>query len=179
MGILLVVVCATGSVVLAREPGTVLVAALSNPVPVGHTLDVEDLKQVEVVDAHGVSIVPADEISSVLGRPLTTSLPAGAILPASAVGQARVPYGAAVVAMALGPGRIPPGATAGANVSVVLADVESGRPASAWTATIADTARLSSESTVVSLQLPELDARDVATLPAERVSLILLSTKDQ
>lgn len=180
LGALLVVVCTIAAVVLVlrtadREP----VLALAGPLPVGHVLTAQDLRQVPVSGAVGGDVIPAGEIETIVGRPLAYALPAGALLPRSALGSAQVPPdGQALVAVAVQPGQFPPELTPGARVAVVVVPdastvTESTR---SWTAVVSSvSAGTEAQHTVVSLQLPEESAREVAAVPTGQVSLVALA----
>ncbi|MEU0470963.1 SAF domain-containing protein, partial [Amycolatopsis sp. NPDC006131] len=92
LGVLLVLVCAGGFVLFSLDSGErQAVLALARDVPVGHTLVPQDLRQVNVALDPGVAAVDVDEAATVLGRPMATSLTAGALLTPGSVGAAAVP----------------------------------------------------------------------------------------
>lgn len=181
IGALLVVVCALAAVVMVlriadREP----VLALAGPVPVGHVLTAQDLRQVPVGSTIGGDVVPASEIDTVIGRPLGYALPAGALLPRAAVGAPQLPPGGqALVAVAVKPGQFPPEVAAGTRVAVVAVPGEAGRfepAARSWTAVVSSVAAgADGQETVISLQLPEASAREVASVPTGQLALVALS----
>ncbi|XVS62068.1 hypothetical protein ACQPYE_27875 [Actinosynnema sp. CA-299493] len=158
---------------------------LTRDVSVGHVLSAQDLRQVNVAVDPGVAVMGADQAATVVGRPMATSLSIGALLTSSSVGGAVVPVrGQAVAALALKSGQFPPEVSAGARVSVVFvpgqAGTATGPPTDGgivWPAVVTSvTASPGGQGTVVSVQLPEAAARQVAAVPAGQLSIVMLST---
>lgn len=189
IGALLVVVCALGAVVAAGRLGDRLaVLALAHPVAAGHLLAIGDVRAVEVAADAGLDLVPAAASETVLGRPIGYALPAGALLTRAVLGPAQVPVaGDAVAAVGLRPGQFPPDLQSGARVAVLVAagtdqaatSGSGGGPAagSSWTGVVVGVepnAGSGDQVTVVSLRLPEADARAVAAAPAGRLALVVL-----
>src|SRR5262249_32225137 len=88
-----------------REP----VLALAQSVSVGQVLTAQDLKQVNVAVDPGVSVVDASQAASVVGKTMSTSLSAGALLTPDAVGTSGFPTaGQALAALSLKSGQFPP-----------------------------------------------------------------------
>lgn len=180
IGALLVVVCAMAAVVLVlrtadREP----VLALAGPVSVGHVLTAQDLRQVPVGRVIGGDVVPASEIDTIIGRPLAYALPRGALLPRSALGSPQVPPdGQALVAVAVKPGQFPPELAAGTRVAVVVVPddaASTGSAARTWNAVVSSVrAGADGQETVVSLQLPEASAKQVAAVPPGQMAIVAL-----
>nr|MDT0667371.1 hypothetical protein [Micromonospora sp. DSM 115978] len=139
-------------------------------------LAAEDVREARV-SVDGVDTVPAAARDSVLGRPVAYSLPAGTVLSPAAVGDAQVPPpGEAIAAVALKAGQFPTGLSAGSRVAVVVAPAASAvstapsDEARSWPATVvAVQVQDTEQTTVVSLQLAEADARELAAAPAGRV----------
>ncbi|QYN26556.1 hypothetical protein K1T34_47770 [Amycolatopsis sp. DSM 110486] len=181
-GVLLVVVCVGGSLWWAgnnahREP----VLAVARPVALGHVLVPTDLRSVDVSPAAGVMVIPAGQASSVVGRPMATSLGSGALLTPDAVGAAAIPVGRAVVAVGLEPGQFPPELAAGAAVAVVVtaagtpgAGDQATAPGTSWLATILGVAPAGADSScVVSLELDTASAAQLAQASAAQLALVL------
>ncbi|MBW4717373.1 SAF domain-containing protein [Saccharothrix obliqua] len=186
LGVLLVLACAGGFVVISLHSGDRrAVLSLARDVAVGQVLAMQDLRQVDVAVDPGVAVVDADRAATVVGRPLATSLSAGTLLTPGAVGGAVVPVeGQALAALALKPGQFPPEVTAGARVSVVFvpgqAGSATGPPAGggmAWPAVVTGvTAAVNGQAAVVSVQMAEAAARQVAAVSVGQLAIVLLST---
>ncbi|MCR3721140.1 MULTISPECIES: SAF domain-containing protein [Prauserella salsuginis group] len=184
-GALLVVACVAGALwwstaAAARTP----VVALADPVTVGQVLTRADLRTVEVSTDADLDLIPADRAGSLVGRPLATSLPAGALLNGEVVGPTALPgEGRSVVAVALAPGRYPPELAAGHPVRVLVTTSEGGpavtegpEPGAAWSATVLSLAPAGTDqTTVVSLEMSAEQAGQLAQVPAGRIALALQS----
>lgn len=190
LGVVLVIAFAAAAVIVSmqldnRRP----VLVLARPVTVGHILSIQDFRQVPVSSDAGLDAVPAAESSTVVGRPAAFSLPAGAMVTHSSVGAPAIPTGGqAVAAVALKAGQFPPALTPGARVAVLVSASSSttatsgtngaqlAAPIAQWTATVTEVgAGPDQQSTVVSLQLPEADARQLAIAPSGQIGLVALS----
>lgn len=190
LGVVLVIAFAAAAVIVSmqldnRQP----VLVLARPVTVGHILSTQDFRQVAVSSDAGFEAVPAAESSTVVGRPVAFSLPAGAMVTRSLVGAPAIPTGGqAVAAVGLKAGQFPPALAPGARVAVLVSagsstTASSGSnsaqlavPIAQWTATVTDVgAGPDQQSTVVSLQLPEADARQLAIVPSGQIGLVALS----
>lgn len=188
LGLLLVVACVVAFLVVSLTTGNRRpVLALARPVTVGQMLTAQDLRQVDVVVDAGVGVVDADQAAGVVGRPMATSLPAGALLAPDAVGAAMIPAaGQAIVALALKSGQLPVEVAPGAHVSVVLVPAQPAGGGSAperssvWPAVVTTVSVPPNEQvTVVSVQLAEAAARDVAAVPAGQLSVVMLAGGDR
>ncbi|GHE80951.1 hypothetical protein GCM10017786_09030 [Amycolatopsis deserti] len=185
LGLLLVLACAGGFVLFSLDSGDRrAVLALARDVPVGHVLTPQDLRQVNLALDPAVAVVGVDQAATVVGRPMATSLTAGALLTPRSVGDAAVPgAGQAIAALALKPGQFPPEVTAGARVAVVFVSAPAGTAASppvdggmVWPAVVTNVAGTpNDQTTVVSVQLPETAARQVAAIPAGQLSVVMLA----
>ncbi|GAA3863402.1 hypothetical protein GCM10022243_32430 [Saccharothrix violaceirubra] len=185
LGVLLVLVCAGGFVLISLDSGDRrAVLALARGVPVGHVLTTQDLRQVNVAVDPGVAVVGADQAAIVVGKPMATSLSAGALLTPDAVGGAALPEnGQAIAALALKPGQFPAEVGPGARVSVVFVPGQAGTVTSppadggtVWPAVVTSvTTPANDQNTVVSVQLSEAAARQVAAVPAGQLSIVMLS----
>ncbi|QFZ18483.1 SAF domain-containing protein [Saccharothrix syringae] len=184
LGVLLVLACAGGFVLVSLNSGDRrAVLALARDVSVGQVLTAQDLRQVNVAVDPGVAVVGADRATTVVGRPLATSLSTGALLTPNSVGDAAIPTsGQAIAALALKPGQFPPEVTAGARVSVVFVPDQAGTATSppadggtVWPAVVTSvTTSPNEQSAVVSIQLTEVAARQVAAVPAGQLSIVML-----
>lgn len=185
LGVLLVLVCAGGFVLISLDSGDrQAVLALARDMSVGQVLTTQDLRQVNVAVDPGITVVGADQAATVVGRPMATNLSTGALLTPNSVGSATIPTdGQAIAALALKAGQLPPEAAPGTTVSVVFvpgqAATESSLPAddgTEWPGVITSvTPALNEQTTVVSVQLAEPAARQVAAVPAGQVSIVMLS----
>lgn len=186
IGVLLVVVCAAGGVVAGMQLGQrESVLALARPVAVGDVVSAQDLKQVSIAVDSGMDVVPASSASTVVGQPIAYSLPAGSLLTRSELGSPQVPaQGKAIAAVGLKDGQFPPDLTPGTTVAVLTTpglgttsgtSTGSGQ-SSSWTAVVtAVSSNPNDQTTVVSLQLSESDARALASAPAGQLSLVTIS----
>lgn len=185
LGVLLVLACAVGALALTLQfGGSRPVLATARAVTVGQALTAADLRQVSLPADSDVRAVEADSAASLIGRPVAVSLPAGALLtPESFGGAAAPPPGQAIVAVALDPGRLPLEVASGDRVSVVASptpanggtEPERAVPRS-WPGVVAsvepsDTGQL----TVVSVQLPEGPAREIAAVPQGQLAVVLMA----
>lgn len=182
-GLLLVLGCAAGGVVVATEIGhrqSVLV--LAQPVAVGHQLADRDVRETSISIDSGLSAIPARLRPDVVGRALAYTLPAGALLTMDVLGSPQIPpVGQAVTALGLKAGQFPPELSAGAVVTVVATPVSSQTdgtatpPSSTWNATVTDIhADPGEQLTEVSLQLPQDDARQLAAASTGQISVVMV-----
>ena len=191
LGALLVLACAAAFLVVSlnsgnREP----VLALARPVAVGQVLTAQDLKQVNVAVDPGVSVVDATQAASVVGKTMSSSLPAGALLTLDAVSGAGVPVtGQAIAALSLKAGQFPGEVSPGAHVSVVFVPGQAGAAlaspptpdsATVWPAVVTSvTSPPNQQVTVVSVQLSQAAARQIAAVPAGQLSIVMLPGSGQ
>ena len=189
LGVLLVLVCTAAFVMVWLSAGDRRpVLALVRAVPVGQVLAMGDLREVRVAVDASVRVVAASQVAVVVGRPMSVSLPAGALLTPDAVGVAAVPgAGQALAAVALKPGQVPAEVSAGARVSIVsvpglpVGGAAAGRsvlvePSVVWPGVVTSVASAVGEQvTVVSVLLSEAAARQVAAVPAGQLSIVMLS----
>ncbi|WP_158851166.1 SAF domain-containing protein [Saccharothrix deserti] len=186
LGVLLVLACVGGFVLISLNSGDrQAVLALARDVSVGQVLTAQDLRQVNVAVDPGVAVVGADQAATVVGRPMATSLSAGALITPNSVGGAAVPAdGQAIAALALKAGQFPPEVAPGTRVSVVFVPGQAGTVSSppsdggtVWPAVVTSVIVPPNEqTTVVSVQLAESAARQVAAVPAGQLSIVMLST---
>lgn len=186
LGVLLVVLCTVGGVFAGMQlANRENVLALAHSVAVGQILSAQDLKQVGLPSDSGVDFVPASAMSAVMGQPVAFSLPAGSLLTRSLLGAPLIPIpGKAIAAVGLKPGQFPPDLSPGTTVMVLTTQGQGATPStttgngqtSSWTAVVAGvTTREAEQTTVVSLQLSESDARALATAPAGQLSLVAIA----
>lgn len=181
LGVLLVVVCAAGGVLTGMQLGDrENVLALARPVPVGHILTAQDVKQISVAADSAIDAMPASAASSVVGQPIAYSLPAGSLVTRSALGAPQVPAsGEAIAAIGLKPGQFPPELMPGTRVAVLVTPEQNTAPneqPTSWTAVVTGiTGGETEQITVVSLQLSDPDARELAAAPAGQLSLVAIA----
>lgn len=191
LGVLLVLACAAAFLVVSLNSGTRQpVLALARPLSVGQVLTTQDLKHVNVAVDPGVSVVDVSQAASVVGKTMSTSLPAGALLTLDAVSGAGIPAeGEAIAALALNAGQFPSEVSPGTHVSVVFAPRQAGAMTSSpsttvpspdsstvWRAVVTSvTTPANQQTSVVSVQLPEAAAHQVAAVPAGQLSIVMLS----
>jgi hypothetical protein len=184
LGVLLVCLCAGTFLWISlgtndRQP----VLALAQPVAVGHVLTAQDLRQVNVAADPEVRVVHAGQAADLIGKTIAMSLAAGALLTPDSVGTAAVPVaGQAIASLALKAGQFPAEVTTGARVSVVYVPATAAGPVvptpaseagAAWPGVV--TTSSTDQVTVVSVQLAEAAARQVAAVPVGQLSLVLLA----
>jgi hypothetical protein len=190
LGVLLVLACAIAFLLIAlRSDDRQPVLALARPVSVGQVLKAQDLRQVNISADPDLSVVDAERAASVVGQTMSISLPPGALLTPTAVGSASVPAaGQALAALALKAGQFPPEAAPGAHVAVVFipgqagaaSSVSEGEATRAWPGVVTSvSAPANTQTTVVSVQLVEAAAREVAAVPTGQLSIVMLSDGDR
>jgi hypothetical protein len=186
LGALLVLACAVAFLVVTLNSETKRsVLALALPVSVGQVLSAQDLKQVNVAVGSGVSVVDAGRAAGVVGKTMSESLPAGALLTLDAVSGTGVPStGQALAALSLKAGQFPSEVSPGAHVSVVfvpgqpgagLASPPSPDSTTVWPAVVTSvTAPPNQQITVVSVQVTPVAARQIAAVPAGQLAVVML-----
>jgi hypothetical protein len=184
-GLVLVLGCAAaGMWWMAGLDNRIAVLALTRSVTVGQTLTAGDLRVVDISAADGVTLVPADHASTVLGRPMATILGPGALLTPASVGVAAIPAaGQALTAIAVKAGQFPLELSPGAPVSVIVTaasptatSTSAGGPApgASWPATVVSVSRPGGDqTTVVSLTLDTAGAAALAQVPSGQLALVL------
>jgi hypothetical protein len=181
LGILLVLGGGVGSLAAVTQfDGSRSVLVAARPVAVGQPLTALDVREVTIPADAEVRAVDASRGPELLGTPVAITLPAGAMFTPESFADAGVPPpGQAIVALALDWGRLPPEVGPGDRVSIVASpDSAGGVPARtprAWSAVASSV--LPSDTggvTVVSLQLGEVAAREVAASAADQLSLVAL-----
>ncbi|WP_236703776.1 SAF domain-containing protein [Lentzea aerocolonigenes] len=161
------------------------VLALAREVTVGHVVTAQDLRSVRVEVDPGVLVVDAGQTAGVVGKTMSVSLPAGALLTPDAVDAPAIPVsGQAIVSLALKAGQFPAEVGQGARVAVVFvsggtsgAVPHASAPESGtWRGVVTSVAMPPSEQvTVVSVQLAEAAAGQVAAVPVGQLSLVLVA----
>ncbi|GAA0505533.1 MULTISPECIES: hypothetical protein [Streptomyces] len=186
LGALLVLGCSAGGVVVALNLGhRQAVLALAHPVTVGQTLMERDLREVSLARGSGLAAISAGMTDRIVGRPAAYTMPKGTLLTESVLGAPQIPpRGKAVVAVGLKEGRFPAGLERGSRVAVVkVPEPEGGTtepqlpdPSSpVWYATVvAVWGKERGKTAVVSLQLGEDEAREVAAFPTDSISVLLV-----
>lgn len=185
VGLLLVVACAVGVVVLSQglsERRPVLVVA--RPVLAGQVLTAADVRQAHVAADTSVAVIDADRLTEVVGSTAAVDLRAGSLVTEAVLGPAEVPAtGESVVALEVKPGRYPPRLRAGASVRIVpVASPDADKspveaPEGGWEAVVLDVAvsQAAQSATVVTLRMPDEDAGQVAALADDAASVVLTS----
>lgn len=175
LGAVLVVACAAGGVVAAQQLGDRQeVIALARPVEVGHVILEQDLVRVSLAVDGALKAVPASAASSVIGRPAAYSLPVGILLTDDVMGPPRLPAeGRAIAALGLKPGQFPPELSAGSNVVVLASAPNEGSSTSSWRAVVVAVDR-TDQAPVISVELPELDARALSSMPADKIAVLMV-----
>ena len=191
LGTLLVLACAAAFLVMSLNSGNrETVLALARPVTVGQVLTAQDLKQVRVAVDPGVSVVEVNQATSVVGKTMSASLPAGALLTLDAVSGAGVPAsGQAIAALSLKAGQFPVEVSPGSHVSVVFVPGQAGAALASpptpdsttvWPAVVTSvTSPPNQQVTVVSVQLSRAAARQIAAVPAGQLSIVMVPGSGQ
>jgi hypothetical protein len=160
------------------------VLVVTEPLAAGQVVQSGDLGTVRVSTGSGLQVVPVSEETSVVGRPASVPLVAGALLTSAEVGtSAPVGSGSDVVALGLKAGQYPPDLASGDRVQVVPVATSSsgtssgsasaGSPVFATVLAIEMASAASDGPTVFSLQVSTSDADEVAALAAaDEASLI-------
>lgn len=186
LGALLVLACAAAFLVVSLHSGNRhSVLALAQPVSVGQVLSAQDLKQANVAVGPGVSVVDAGRVASVVGKTMSESLPAGALLTLDAVSGTGMPsIGQALAALSLKTGQFPPELSPGAHVSVVFVPGQAGAglanpptpdSTTVWPAVVTSvTTPPNQQITVVSVQVTPVAARQIAAVPAGQLAVVML-----
>ena len=161
------------------------VLALAREVTVGHVVTAQDLRRVKVAVDADVLVVDAGQAAGVVGKTMSVSLPAGALLTPDALDAPAVPVaGQAIVSLALKAGQVPAEVRPGARVAVVFVSGGTSGPAprapvadsATWRGVVTSVALPPSEQvTVVSVQLAEAAAGQVAAVPVGQLSLVLVA----
>lgn len=185
LGVLLVAGCVVGAIVVGSQLGNrISVLALARAVTVGQSLTTKDIRQVAISFDSGLDVVHAESLSSVVGRPVAFSLPAGALLTGAVLGDPLLPpSGYALAAVALKPGQFPLGLAPGTRVAVLVAPAAGSAGGSApppqaspWIATVTGVEQRGNDQTTVAvLLLAEGDAHQLATAPAGQISLVAVN----
>ena len=179
IGVLLVVACTATAVITVMQVGRrTPVLVLANAVAVGHVVTAQDLRAVPLGADAGTDVIAADQASSVVGQRVAYSLPAGTLLSRAALGRAQVPAdGQSLMAIAVKPGQFPPALTAGTTVSLIPVPGNNSSapppPGGPWIATVTDVQpQAADQTTVISLQITENAASQVAAIPPGQLSVV-------
>ena len=162
------------------------VLALAHEVAVGHVVTEQDLRRANVAVDAGVLVVDAGHAASVVGKTMSVSLPAGALLTPDAVDAPAVSVaGQAIVSLALKAGQVPAEVGPGARVAVVFVSggtsgavprAPAAEGGTTWPGVVTSVATPPHEQvTVVSVRLAEAAASQVAAVPVGQVSLVLVA----
>lgn len=94
------------------------IVVVSHDVARGETVRAADLGTVSVGAASGMSVVPADQLDSLVGRTALVDLGRGEAVAPGNIGDARIAAGRSHVGLRLPAGRVPGGITVGSPVVV-------------------------------------------------------------
>lgn len=154
---------------------------LARAVTVGQVLSDQDLREESLSADSGLAFIPVSSRAKAEGRPVAYSLPAGTPLTKNVLGEAHVPpAGQAVAAVGLKAGQFPPGVQPGNRVTVVVAPTSTNATSSAsssqaWGASVTDVRSNSTDqTTVISLQMVQEDARQLAAAPTGQISVVMV-----
>jgi hypothetical protein len=171
--------------------------AMARTVAAGQVVTAADLRTVDLAGAANLSVLPASQRSSVVGRAATITLEAGSLVPAGAVGApSGLGAGEVVVALRLKTGQYPPSLREGDHVMIVGTGTGSGDGVNtgavddaAGTALVADSRVMAvtpaapgsgSDEVVVSVVVDGASAASVAgAASVGKVSVVLLGGSGQ
>ena len=192
LGVLLIAGCAIGfSSAWLRAGGREHVLVAANNVPAGGVLTASDLRSAQMSIGTGVAFVSAADANQVVGRPVTSAIAAGTLLvPSDVTGNPGPPSGRAVVGLALKPGQYPTNIETGDRVLVVINNGSSTSsptnsatsptttaPVEATVVEVDQAPANSSESVVVSVQMPQGNGAAVASAASGGdVALVVVSS---
>lgn len=195
LGSILVVACAAAAMVVSTQlSDRQSVLMLAHPVSVGQLLSTQDLQHVSMPTDIGADVVPAAESPTVLGRPVAYSMPAGTLITRVLMGAPAIPpAGEAVAAVGLSAGQFPPLLAPGSRVAVLVSAASStagtsggsgstvAAPIAQWVATVVEmgASPTDQQTVVVSLLLPDDEARQLGAVPDGQVNLVALSGGDR
>ena len=144
--------------------------------PRGTVIKVTDLAEVTVGSIQGVSTVPADQLTTLVGQRATIDLAKGSLLPAGGVGAVAVPAaGHTLVGIRLDQGRMVVGNVAiGSKMRLIVTAPQGGDPAfkdgnsgRQFAAVLMEsTPALDGAATLINVQVAQKDASLVAQLAA-------------
>ncbi|MBK3564480.1 hypothetical protein [Streptomyces sp. MBT62] len=182
MGVLLVLGCTAGGVVVATRAGhQEPVLVLARAVTVGQVLSDRDLREENISVGSGLGCIPARARATVVGQPVAYSLPVETLLTKNLLGNAHIPpIGQAVAAVGLKAGQFPPGVQPGNRVTVVETSASgsantTSSSSQAWDASVTDVRSDSTDqTTVISLQMAQEDARQLASAPTGQITVVLV-----
>jgi hypothetical protein len=126
MAVMSVVVVATCAALFAliyvHSTHLVSVVGVARQIPQGQTIEVSDLRQVDISISAGVDVVPVADASAVIGKQASVTLLAGTLISPSDVGATQeLPADRAIVGIDVKPGMMPAaGVEEGETVLVVL-----------------------------------------------------------
>ncbi|MDQ4119822.1 MAG: hypothetical protein M3235_23095 [Actinomycetota bacterium] len=156
-----------GAYAYSAASGRVGVVALGRSLPVGATVALTDIREVQLPDDTGLATVAWEDIGGVVGRVTTTDLYAGQILTPDSVTDTQVPApGEAVVGVSVENGRAPISELSPGDQVLVI--IGAGRPGL--------------RASVVSVGAPDVSGRrgvDVLVRQADAEELALASVDDR
>lgn len=153
------------------------VVVMQRAVPRGELVSTADLAVVTIGPAPGVHTVGAEQLPSLVGKQALVDLPAGSLVGADAVGDARLPEGSSQLGLKLAAGRVPVEQMP-AGTPVQLVEVTSDKQESSALlveASIITAPRLlpDGSSQVLDVAVPEAQAQRVADLAARDLLVVV------
>lgn len=162
-----------GGYAFSAATGRIGAIAVARDLPVGATLALTDLREVQLPDDTGLATVPWEQLDTVIGRVTTTGLRNGQVLTPASVTDTRVPApGEAVVGVSVEPGRAPTGDLApGDEVLVITGAGQPPRRASVVSAGGSDV----SGRRGIDVLVRQADAQQLALASVEdRIAIVLV-----
>jgi hypothetical protein len=164
--------------------GRTAVLELAEPVTVGQTITVTDLRSVQVAADSSVPLIPTSAAGSVVGHRAGVALPAGTLLSEADLASGTVPAaGQTVVSLEVKPGAYPTQLSVGERVAIaaVTPAGQAGTPvivADLPTASVLSTtaAPNGSGDLEVSLLAGQGAAGQIAVIPADGAQLIVIAS---
>lgn len=153
------------------------VLVTTRTVPRGSELRPADLAVVTIGQAPGVHTVPAEQLSSLVGRHALVDLPQGSLVGASSIGELALPAGRTQLGLKLAPGRLP-NQDLPQGTPVQLVEVTSDKAES--TSLLVDAQVVVAPSTlpdgstrVLDVSVPEAQAQRLADLAARDLLVVV------
>lgn len=186
LGVALIAACALGALLTSvslSSRGAVL--ALSSTVRAGQVITAADLRSVQVSAGSGVTLIPAAESGSVIGRSAAVTVESGSLLTRADLGASTVPgAGQAVLTVLVKFGSYSVDLSAGAHVAVATGPASGATGTSAGepldtdpqATVISVTPSTTSDGSVaVEMSTDTTSASQIAAIPAGQAQLITVS----
>jgi hypothetical protein len=186
LGVALIAACALGALLTSVSLGSRdAVLALSSTVRAGQIITSGDLRSVQVSAGSGVTLIPASESGSVIGRTAAVTVESGSLLTRAELGTSTVPgSGQAVLTVLVKFGSYSVDLSAGAHVAVATGPASGSTTAGAGVPLDADPqatvvsvtpSSTSDGSVAVELSTDTTSASAIAAIPAGQAQLISVS----